>query len=82
MWWAVKSIAADARVSIATAVETIALLDRYRLIMVGKKKIGRQTVDTYMWRMPLDADEQALRAVRKTRPKTGGRKPRVSSNET
>lgn len=82
MWWAVKSIADDAGVSIATAVETIAMLDRCRLIMVGKKKIGRQTVDTYMWRMPLDAEDQALRAVRKTRPKTGGRKPRVSLDET
>lgn len=81
MWWSVKAIARETRASLSVVEGTIALLDKCRLIVVGKKKVGRQTVNTYMWRMPLDAREQAFHAVKKTRVKTGGRKPRVSSNE-
>jgi hypothetical protein len=90
MWWTVKNIAKGAQASVATALQAIEKLDRFRLIYVGSKKIGRQTVNTYSFRMPLDADDQAFKAERKSRKKSGGRKrrvslneiPRVSSNET
>jgi len=90
MWWTVKNIAKGAQASVATALQAIDKLDRFRLIYVGSKKIGRQTVNTYSFRMPLDADDQAFKAERKSRKKSGGRKrrvslneiPRVSSNET
>lgn len=82
MWWTVKRIAKETPASLATVEHTIAKLDRSRLITIGKRKIGRQTVDTYSFRMPLDAEDQAFAAVKKTRRKTGGRKPRVSLDET
>ena len=82
MWYSVKRIAAESFVSLAVVTATIEKLDKSRLIMIGKRKIGRQTVNTYMWRMPLDAKEQAFKAVKKTRTKTGGRKRRVSLDET
>lgn len=81
MWYSMKSIAAGSMVSLAVVKDTIDKLDRCRLIIIGKRKAGRQTVNTYMWRMPLDADEQAFRAVKTARKKTGGRPPRVSLNE-
>lgn len=81
MWYSMKSIAAGAGVSLAMVKATIDKLDKCRLIVIGKRKEGRQTVNTYMWRMPLDADEQAFKADRKTRKKTGGRPRRVSLNE-
>lgn len=82
MWYSVKRIAKETPASLATVEKTIAKLDQFRLIMIGKKKIGRQTVDTYSFRMPLDADDQAFRAQKTPRRKTGGRKSRVSINET
>lgn len=82
MWWAVKSIAKETPASLATVEKTIAKLDHFRLITIGKRKIGRQTVDTYSFRMPLDADDQAFKARKKSRKKTGGRKRRVSLDET
>jgi len=81
MWWTVKNIAEGSGVSLATAVEAIAELDRCRLLHIGKRKIGRQTVNTYSFRMPLDAEDQAFFAQRKKRERTGGKKPRVSKNE-
>ncbi|MGN6779209.1 replication/maintenance protein RepL [Rhizobium sp.] len=82
MWYSVKRIAAETPASLATVENTISKLDNSRLISIGKKKIGRQTVDTYAFRMPLDAEDQAFKAVKPERKKTGGRKPRVSKNET
>lgn len=82
MWYSVKRIADETPASIATVEKTIAKLDRCRLIAIGKRKIGRQTVDSYSFRMPLDAAEQAFRAMKKPRVKTGGRQRRVSLNET
>ena len=81
MWWTVKNIAKESQVSIATAEAAIAKLDECRLIHRGVRKIGRQTVHTYSFRMPLDAEDQAFAAERKKRVKTGGRKPRISKNE-
>lgn len=82
MWWSVKSIASEIPASLATVEKTIAKLDYFRLITIGKKKVGRQTVDTYSFRMPMDAEDQSFRAQKKTRKKTGGRAPRVSLDET
>lgn len=82
MWYSVKRIAKETPASLATVEKTLAKLDKCRLILIGKKKIGRQTVDTYSFRMPMDADDQAFKAMKKTRKKTGGRPPRISSNET
>jgi hypothetical protein len=81
MWYSMKRIAEESMVGLATVKAAIEKLDRSRLMIVGRRKMGRQTVNTYMWRMPLDAKDQAFKAVKKTRKKTGGRKPRVSSNE-
>lgn len=82
MWWTVKNIAKEIPASIATVEKTITKLDSFRLIYIGKRRIGRQTVDTYGFRMPLDADDQAFKAEKPRRVKTGGRKRRVSLNET
>jgi hypothetical protein len=82
MWYSVKRIARETPASLATVEKTIAKLDQCRLIYLGKRKIGRQTVDTYSFRMPMDAEDQAFRARKKTRKKTGGRGPRVSLDET
>lgn len=82
MWYAVKTIARETPASLATVEKTISKLDEFRLIYIGKRKIGRQTVDTYSFRMPLDADDQAFKAEKPKRKKTGGRKRRVSLNET
>lgn len=82
MWYSMKRIAAESMVSLAVTKSAIEKLEQCRLIMIGKRKMGRQTVNTYMWRMPMDASEQAFKAVRKTREKSGGRKRRVSLNET
>jgi len=82
MWYSVKRIADETPASLATVEKTIAKLDKFRLIMIGKRKIGRQTVDTYSFRMPMDAEDQAFRAKKKTRKKTGGRERRVSLDET
>lgn len=81
MWWTVKNIAKGAGVGTATAEKAISALDDCRLIYIGAKKIGRQTVKTYSFRMPLDAEDQAFKAERKKRKKTGGRKRRGSLNE-
>lgn len=81
MWYSVKRIAKETPASLASVEKAIKKLDDCRLIAIGKKKMGRQTVDTYSFRMPLDAQDQALKALKKTREKTGGRKPRVSMNE-
>lgn len=81
MWYSVKRIAAETPASVATVEKTIAKLDHFRLIIIGKKKIGRQTLDTYSFRMPMDAEDQAFRAEKPKRKKTGGRKPRVSFSE-
>lgn len=82
MWYAVKRIARETPASLATVEKTISKLDGFRLIYIGKRKIGRQTVDTYSFRMPLDADDQAFKAEKPKRKKTGGRKRRVSLDET
>lgn len=82
MWWSVKAIAKESGVSLAVVTETIDKLDKCRLIVIGKRKMGRQTIDTYMWRMPLDAVDQAFKAERAKRKKTGGRRSRVSLDET
>lgn len=82
MWWSVKRIAKETPASIATVEKTLAKLDQCRLIMIGKRRAGRQTVDSYAFRMPMDAEDQAFRAEKKPRKKTGGRKRRVSLNET
>jgi hypothetical protein len=81
MWFSVKRIAKEAPASLATVEKTIAKLDHFRLIYIGKRKIGRQTLDTYSFRMPLDAEDQAFTAEKPKRKKTGGRKRRVSLNE-
>lgn len=81
MWWSVKRIARETPASLATVEKTITKLDDCRLITIGKKKMGRQTVDSYSFRMPMDADDQAFKAEKKPRRKTGGRKRRVSFNE-
>jgi hypothetical protein len=81
MWWSVKKIAATIPASVATVVGAIQKLDEFRLIYIGKRKIGRQMVDTYSFRMPLDAVDQAFRAEKPKRKRTGGRKRRVSLNE-
>lgn len=82
MWYGVKTIAAGSMTSIKTTEATIEKLERFGLIFLGKRKEGRQTVNTYMWRMPLNADDQAFLAERKKRKKTGGRQRRVSLDET
>ena len=82
MWYSVKSIAKGSRVSLATAEKAISKLDGFRLIYIGTRKIGRNTVNTYSFRMPLDAEDQAFRAEKVKRKKTGGRKARVSLDET
>jgi hypothetical protein len=66
---------------LATVEKTISKLDQSRLILIGKKKVGRQTLDTYSFRMPMDADDQAFKAEKPERKKTGGRKRRVSFAE-
>lgn len=81
MWYSVKRIAKETPASIATVEKTLEKLDGCRLIVIGKRKIGRQTLDTYSFRMPLDADDQAFKAEKPKRKKTGGRKRRVSLNE-
>lgn len=81
MWHGMKTIAEGSMASLAVVKATIDKLDKCRLIIIGKRKIGRQTVNTYMWRMPLDAADQAFRARKSTRKKTGGRTRRVSLNE-
>lgn len=81
MWYSVKRIAKETPASLATVEKTLAKLNAFRLILVGKKKIGRQTLDTYSFRMPLDAEDQAFKAEKKPRKKTGGRKRRVSKSE-
>lgn len=81
MWYSVKTIARETPASLATVEKTISKLDQARLILIGKKKIGRQTLDTYSFRMPMDADDQAFKAEKPKRKKTGGRKPRVSFAE-
>ncbi|QIG72966.1 HTH DNA-binding domain-containing protein [Rhizobium phage RHph_N3_2] len=81
MWYSVKRIAKETPASLATVEKTIAKLDACRLILIGKRKIGRQTLDTYAFRMPLDAEDQAFKAEKKKRKKTGGRKRRVSKSE-
>lgn len=81
MWYSVKRIARETPASVATVEKTIAKLDQFRLIYIGKRKIGRQTLDTYSFRMPIDADDQAFKAEKPKRKKTGGRKRRVSLNE-
>lgn len=81
MWYGMKSIAEGSMASLAVVKATIDKLDRCRLIIIGKRKVGRQTVNTYMWRMPLDAADQAFKAMKATRKKTGGRTRRVSLNE-
>lgn len=81
MWYSVKRIAAETPASLATVEKTIGKLDQFRLISIGKKKIGRQTLDTYAFRMPMDADDQAFKAEKPKRKKTGGRKRRVSFSE-
>lgn len=81
MWHGMKTIADGSMASLAVVKATIDKLDKCRLIIIGKRKIGRQTVNTYMWRMPLDAKDQAFRAQKPTRKKTGGRKRRVSLDE-
>lgn len=82
MWYSVKNIAQQTPASIATVEKTIAKLDKFRLIYISKLKMGRQTIDAYSIRMPIDADEQAFKAEKPRRKKTGGRAPRVSLNET
>ncbi|MDO9416996.1 helix-turn-helix domain-containing protein [Pararhizobium sp.] len=82
MWYSVKRIARESGVSLKTVTDAIEHLDRCRLITIGKRKEGRQTVNTYAWRMPLDASDQAFKAVKKGRRKTGGRARRVSLDET
>lgn len=82
MWYSVKRIARETPASLATVEKTIAKLDHFRLITIGKRKMGRQTIDAYAFRMPMDAEDQAFRAEKKPREKSGGRKRRVSLDET
>ena len=44
MWYTVKRIAVESFVSLSMVTATIEKLDKARLIMIGKRKIGRQTV--------------------------------------
>lgn len=81
MWYSVKRIAKETPASLATVEKTIKKLDHFRLISIGKRKMGRQTLDTYSFRMPLDAEDQAFKAEKPKRKRTGGRKRRVSLNE-
>jgi hypothetical protein len=79
MWWGVKKIADTLGVSIGTVTSaTDTLIDR-GLMYITKGPKGSYH---YYMRMPIDPDGAALSAMKVKRKKTGGRKPRVSKNET
>ena len=82
MWYGVKRIAREVPASLASVEKTLAKLEEFRLIQVGPRKMGAKTVTAYAFRMPLDAEDQAFRAEKPKRKKTGGRKKKVSLNET
>lgn len=79
MWWGVKTIAEEMGVSIGTVTNATERLIKADLIVITK---GQKGLYRYFMRMPFDPADAAFRAIRKKRKKTGGRKPRVSENET
>lgn len=83
MWWSVSSIARELPVSIATITAATDKLTEAGVLVVTTRAKGAYS---YGMRMPLDPAGDAFAAEMKAavtkRKKTGGRKSRVSKNET
>ena len=83
MWWGVFSIADELPVSVATITSATDKLTEKGLLVVTR---GRKGGYKYWMRMPIDPAGDAYAAEMKSkaarRKKTGGRKARVSKNET
>ena len=79
MWWGVKTIAEELGISIRTITSATDRLSDVGLLVITK---GRKGLNHYYMRMPIDPAGAAFAAIRDKRKKTGGRKARVSKNET
>jgi DNA-binding MarR family transcriptional regulator len=81
MWWGVAKIAEELQVSIRTVTAAIDKLSQHEtgLLVVTK---GAHGSNRYFMRMPKDPADAAFKAMPLKREKTGGRKRRVSKNET
>lgn len=79
MWWGVKKIAKELGVSIRTVTSATNKLSHALLLVITK---GQKGMNYYHMRMPIDPARGAYDALRMTREKSGGRKSRVSKNET
>lgn len=79
MWWGVKNIAKEMRVSLRTVTSATDKLAHANLLVISK---GRKGLNHYYMRMPFDPAGEAFAKAPEKRKKTGGRESRVSKTET